>query len=126
MDQSALKSFNPFITHPFTNNNALKSNPLPAKPSDQPRSIPSSAAQYSANAPGQIQRQSSTTIHSPQPSRPITLAKQQSVQRHPKAIFTTFQQDRYSPELEEILLKKKLMQALGPVALGQYNGYPPS
>lgn len=122
-----LDSFNPFITHPFTNNNALKS----SQPSDQSRSNPSSTAQYTANAPGQMQtsRQSSTTpstIHSPQPTRPITLGKQHSVQRQPKAIFTPFQQDRYSPELEEILLRKKLTQALGSVALGQHNGYPPS
>jgi hypothetical protein len=126
----ALDSFNPFITHPFTNNNALNSSQLPAKPSD-PRSIPSSSAQYTAGAPAQMQttRQSSatpSTIHSPQPTRPIALAKQHSAQRHQKPIFTPFQQDRYSPELEEILLRKKLTQALGSVALGQHNGYPPS
>ena len=121
-----LKSFNPFITHPFTNGSALKSHPSPAKPSEHPRPIPT---QYTANAQGQTTRVSSatpSTVHSPQPTRPITLAKQQSAQRHPKPFFEPFQQDRSSPDLEEILLRKQLTRALGPVALGQYNGYPPS
>ncbi|KAF9646274.1 hypothetical protein BDM02DRAFT_3100124 [Thelephora ganbajun] len=136
---SALKSFDPFATHPFTNNNALERYPPPAMPSKYPRPIPLSVAQYTAGTPAHMQpprQQSSTpnTIHSPEPRRPIPLASSQQSsnathQRHPKPIFTPFHQDRSSPELEEILLRKKLTQALGPVALGldvKHDVYPPS
>jgi len=135
---SALKQFNPFDTHPFTNNNVLDRHPPPAPPSKYPRPIPSSAAQYTTGIPAhmQTQRQSSSTpniIHSPEPRRPIPLVNQQSSnpahQRHPKPIFTPFHQDRSSPELEEILLRKQLTRALGPVALGldvKHDAYPSS
>lgn len=125
---SALKYFDPFATHPFTNNNAVESFPTPANPSKYPRPIPSSVNQYTAGTPAHMQtpRQSSSTskpIHCPEPRRPIALASPQQSststnQRYPKPIFTPFQQDRSSPELEEILLRKKLTQALGHVALG--------
>ena len=122
--------FNPHAIHHFTNGNALKSYPPPAQPSQYPRHIASS--QYTSGVPAHMQtpRQSSTTsgvIHSPEPRRPIALASPQQSsnstnQRQPKPIFTTFQQDRASPELEEILLRKKLTQVLGPTALG-HNAY---
>lgn len=123
---SSLKHFNPFDTHPFTNNNALERYPPPAKPSQYPRPIPPSVAQYTAGTPAHMQqapRQSApNTIHSPEPRRPIPLVNPQqstnpSHQRHPKQVFTLFTQDRSSPELEEILLRKKLTQTLGSVAL---------
>ena len=124
-----LSSFDPFATHPFTNNNALERFPPPAKPSQYPRPIPSSVSQYTAGTPAHMQtpRQPSSTskpIHCPEPRRPIALASPQQSststnQRYPKPIFTPFQQDRSSPDLDEILLRKKLTQALGPVALGR-------
>lgn len=133
---TSLEHFNPFATHPFTNNNALERYPPPAPPSKYPRPIPSSVSQYTAGTPAHMQapRQSSSTpnaIHSPEPRRPIPLvnSQQSTNQRHPKPIFTPFHQDRSSPELEEILLRKKLTQALGHVALGldvKPDGYPSS
>ncbi|KAF9792886.1 hypothetical protein BJ322DRAFT_1103339 [Thelephora terrestris] len=136
---STLNEFNPFTTHPFTNNNVIDRYPPPAMPSQYPLPIPSSATQYTTGTPSHMQspRQSSytnNTIHSPEPRRPITLvnAQQQSHstrQGYPKPIFTRFQQDRSSPELEEILLRKKLTQALGHVALGldvKQDSYPSS
>lgn len=125
---TTLEQFNPFTTHPFTNNNVVDRHPAPAPPSKYPRPIPSSATQYTTGTPAHMQspKQSSYTnniIHSPEPRRPIPLANaQQPVnatrQGYPKPIFTRFQQDRSSPELEEILLRRKLTQALGHVALG--------
>ena len=135
---TSLKHFDPFATHPFTNNNALQRHPPPAPPSKYPRPIPSSVSQYTAGTPAHMQtpRQSSSTpntIHSPEPRRPIPLVNshQSSNPAHQrqKAVFTLFQQDRSSPELEEILLRKKLTQALGSVALGpdgKHDGYPSS
>jgi len=130
---SALKSFDPHAIHPFTNNNALQRYPPPAPPSKYPRPIPSSFDQYTAGTPAHTQapRQSSSTpntIHSPEPRRPIALANPQQPSNAVKPIFYTFSQDRSSPELEEILLRKKLTQALGPVALGLdvKHGYPSS
>ena len=133
-----LKDFNPFDTHSFTNNNVLNRHPLPTGPSKYPLPIPSSISQYTTGTPAHMQtpRQSSSTsgtIHSPEPRRPIPLvnAQQPSAAAHQrqKQIFYTWQQDRSSPELEEILLRKKLTQALGPVALGldvKHDGYPSS
>jgi len=136
---TALKHFNPFDTHPFTNNNVLDRHPPPTGPSKYPLPIPSSVSQYTTGTPAHMQtpRQSSSTsgtIHSPEPRRPIPLVNAQQSsnaahQRRQKQIFVTWQQDRSSPELEEILLRKKLTQALGPVALGldvKHDGYPSS
>jgi hypothetical protein len=39
-------------------------------------------------------------------------------QNEQKPIFVAFRQDRSSPDLEEILLRRKLTQALGPAASG--------
>lgn len=122
---SVLKAFDPFACHPFTNNNVLDRCPPPTMPSKYPHPVPTSN-QYTAGTPAHMQtpRQSPTnnTIHSPEPRRPITLVNSHqssnSAQRQPKPIFTPFHQDRYSPELDEILLRKKLTQALGHVALG--------
>lgn len=124
---SALNRFNPFETHPFTDNNALKRHPPPAPPSTYPRPIPSSVSQYTAGTPAHMQspRQpssTSSTVHSPVPMRPIPLANSQqpssATQRRQKHIFTPFHQDRASPDLEEILLRTKLTKTLGHVALG--------
>ena len=130
---TTLASFNPHAIHPFTNNNAVKRYPPPALPSKYPQPIPSSVHRYTTGTPAHMQapRQPSSTpntIHSPEPRRPIGLVKSQqpSNQRY---IFTPFQQDRSSPELEEILLRKKLAQTLGPAALGldvKQGGYPSS
>jgi protein N-terminal glutamine amidohydrolase len=119
-------TFNPFIVHGFTNNNAVEHNQPPPQPSKYPRPIPSSATQYLAGTPAHLQnhpRQPSSNnniIHSPEPRRPITLAKsQQSAnQRRREPVFVPFHQDRSSPELEEILLRKKLAKTLSHVALG--------
>lgn len=117
------KDFNPFTIHGFTNGNAVEHNQPPPQPSKYPRPIPSSATQYLAGTPAHMQtpRQPSSTnntIHSPEPRRPIPLAKAQQ-QRHREPIFIPFHQDRSSPELEEILLRKKLAKTLGSAALGR-------
>ena len=129
---SSLKHFDPFATHPFMNCNALERHPAPAMPSQYPRHIPS----YTTGTPAHMQspRQpppASNTIHSPEPRRPITLANPQqpsnATQPGRKPIFIPFQQDRSSPDLDEILLRKKLTQALGHVALGldvKHDSYP--
>ena len=129
--------FDPLAVNFFTNGNALKRNPPPVPPSQYPRHIASS--QYTSGVPAHMQspRQSSSTssiIHSPEPRRPTAMASPQQSsnstnQRQQKQVFDLFQQDRASPDLEEILLRKKLTQALGPVALGldaKRNAYPPS
>lgn len=124
MTQSNLLNFDPLATHHFTNGNAVQHCQPPPQPSKYPRPIPSSATQYLAGIPAHMQtpRQPSSTnntIHSPEPIRPIPLAKSQPScsQRRREPVFTTFQQDRSSPELEEILLRKKLTKTLAHVAL---------
>ena len=134
--QSALGNFNPHAIHPFTNNNVVDSYKSPPPPSKYPRPIPSSTTQYTVSSPSSVQssRQpspSSSTIHSPQPRRavPPVNVQQSSNAAQQKPIFFTFHQDRSSPELEEILLRKKLTRTLGPVALGldvKQGGYPSS
>lgn len=117
-------SFNPHAIHPFTNNNVVDSYKSPPPPSQYPRPIPSSTTQYTISSPSSVQssRQPSPsgTVHSPQPRRavPPVNAQQSFNAAQPKPIFFPFHQDRSSPELEEILLRKKLTRTLGPVALG--------
>jgi hypothetical protein len=118
---STLASFNPHAIHPFTNNNALDRFPPPTKPSKYPQPF-SSSAQYTTPAHMQAPRQQSSTpniIHSPEPRRAVPQQSSNASRRRcPEPIFIPFHQDRSSPELEEILLRKKLTVALGPVALG--------
>lgn len=135
MANKTLSSFDPFATHPFTNNNALSSSPSPAKSSKQQFSIPSSSmtvppsfqsgrSDTTPATPKSASQAPPKNIYAPQPTRPhahpfnATPASRRTPQGQRKPIFVPFQQDRLSPELEEILLRKKLTQALGHVAMG--------
>ncbi|KAH9857638.1 hypothetical protein C2E23DRAFT_881223 [Lenzites betulinus] len=102
MSNSVLKSFDPLATHPFTNNSGLL--PKPVAPSQYPHHSPSKAAPANNASQGPI----ILTTHAPQPKR---AAPPKSSSSGPKPIFVPFRPERSSPDLEDILLKKKFVDA---------------
>ena len=104
MSNSVLSSFDPLATHPFTNNSGLL--PKPAAPSQFPHPVPASKAHPSHTAPGPIIL-TTTHVHAPQPKR----APAKSSSSAPKPVFVPFRPERSSPDLEDILLKKKFADA---------------
>ena len=108
MSNSVLSSFDPLATHPFTNNSGLL--PKPAAPSQYPHPHPSpSKAVPTANGASQGPIILTTApVHAPQPKR---APAQKSSSSGPKPIFVPFRPERSSPELEDILLKKKFVDA---------------
>ena len=95
MSSSAFASFDPLAVHPFTNSSGLL--PKPAPPSQYPHPLPSPAtlATPSAPLPG--------FVHAPTPKHKVP----QSTHRK-QPIFVPFRPDRSSPDLDDILLKKKV------------------
>ena len=127
MSNSVLSSFDPLATHPFTNNSAVL--PKPAAPSQYPHHVPASSksvhsaahphphAHPHAHAQGPIILATTPApahghghVHAPQPKRAAAPAKAGS-SSGPKPIFVPFRPDRSSPDLEDILLKKKFADA---------------
>ncbi|KAI0654743.1 N-terminal glutamine amidase-domain-containing protein [Cubamyces menziesii] len=108
MSNSVLSSFDPLATHPFTNNSGLL--PKPAAPSQYPHPHPSpSKALPSSNGVSQGPIILATApVHAPQPKR---ASAPKSSSSGPKPIFVPFRPERSSPELEDILLKKKFVDA---------------
>ncbi|OBZ75367.1 hypothetical protein A0H81_04763 [Grifola frondosa] len=100
MSQSVFSSFDPLATHPFTNNSGLL--PKPTRPSQFPHSIVSNA---SANRSPSSTTFSATSLQSPQPKRPSSSFK--STSGAPRPVFVPFRPERSSPDLDDILLKKK-------------------
>ena len=108
MSNSVLSSFDPLATHPFTNNSGLL--PKPVAPSQYPHHVPSSKAHPHAHAPAQGPIILTTTpVHAPQPKR--ALPPKANSHSGPKPIFVPFRPERGSPDLEDILLKKKFSDA---------------
>ncbi|KAI1788484.1 N-terminal glutamine amidase-domain-containing protein [Ganoderma leucocontextum] len=105
MSNSVLSSFDPLATHPFTNNSGLL--PKPAAPSQYPHPVPSSSAHAPAQGPIIL---TTTPVHAPQPKR-ASPVKTNSRSSAPKPIFVPFRPERGSPDLEDILLKKKFSDA---------------
>ncbi|KAI0060808.1 hypothetical protein BV25DRAFT_1839389 [Artomyces pyxidatus] len=125
MSQSPLASFDPFAPHPFTNiNNGFIAMPPP--PSQYPRPIPSTHAPpypYHPTSPSSLPGSHNTTpLAAPKPqyasSPPSSSASSTSSTPHAKhaskGIFVTFKPDgRSTPDLEDILAKKKVLQTWG-------------
>lgn len=108
MSNTVLSSFDPLATHPFTNNSGLL--PKPVAPSQYPHSVPSSNALPHPHAPAQGSIILTTTpVHAPQPKR--ALPKRSPHSSAPQPIFVPFRPERGSPDLEDILLKKKFSDA---------------
>ncbi|KAI0747679.1 hypothetical protein C8Q80DRAFT_1219147 [Daedaleopsis nitida] len=102
MSNSVLSSFDPLATHPFTNNSGLL--PKPAAPSQFPH--PPSASKAHP-APGNIIL-TTAPVHAPQPKRAYPAKTSSS---GPKPVFVPFRPERSSPDLEDILLRKKFADA---------------
>ena len=97
-------SFDPLATHPFTNNSGLL--PKPAAPSMFPH--PAALKSSYAAAP--------THMHAPQPqagSRRAPAPAHAHAQNHgPRPVFVPFRPERSSPELDDILLRKRVADVL--------------
>ncbi|KAI0928036.1 hypothetical protein AcV5_005730 [Taiwanofungus camphoratus] len=107
MSQPVFSSFDPLATHPFTNNSGLM--PKPTPPSQVPHPIPSPLRALSGGSsltPGQIPSLPAHSMHAPQPKRAPSGSKASS--GAPRPIFVPFRPERSSPELDDILLKKKV------------------
>ncbi|THH32981.1 hypothetical protein EUX98_g1204 [Antrodiella citrinella] len=105
MSHSILASFDPLATHPFTNNSGLM--PKPTPPSQYPLPIPSSQ-QRQKTAPSAPSKQHTLPMHAPQPMSQRS-SPMKNGSRAP--IFVPFRPERSSPELDDILLKKKVSDA---------------
>ena len=112
MSHSVCATFDPLATHPFTNGSGLL--PKPTQPSKYPSPIPSamkagipSHAQHAAQIPATPTR-NAFPVHAPQPKR--STPKPSPATRGP--IFVPFRPERSSPDLDDILLRKKVSDAL--------------
>ncbi|KAI0781311.1 N-terminal glutamine amidase-domain-containing protein [Trametes elegans] len=103
MSNSVLSSFDPLATHPFTNNSGLM--PKPSQPSQYPHPSPSKTASATGGQGPIIL--TTTPVHAPQPKRAVPKSSSSA----PKPIFVPFRPERSSPDLEDILLKKKFADA---------------
>ncbi|PCH38455.1 hypothetical protein WOLCODRAFT_43048, partial [Wolfiporia cocos MD-104 SS10] len=105
-----LASFDPLATHPFTNNSGLL--PVPAQPSQFPHPLPSPLRTEHTELPAPAKPGTATTppptLRAPKPRAP-PMAKSKSAMSAPRRpIFVPFRPERSSPELDEILLKKRV------------------
>lgn len=100
MSHSILKNFDPHAVHPFTNSSGLM--PKPTPPSQYPHPLPSPATIATPPTGG--------FMHAPQPSRALPQKKPSGTRQQP--IFVPFRPDRSSPDLDDILLKKKVHDAM--------------
>ncbi|KAI0071812.1 hypothetical protein K474DRAFT_1686901 [Panus rudis PR-1116 ss-1] len=116
MTHTVLSSFDPLATHPFTNNSGLLPKPIP--PSQYPHHVPSSTSMTNSSPSTtsqtkRQQQQQQVPLHAPKPSRASgSPAKPTSTSRQRAPIFVPFRPERSSPDLEDILLKKKVADAL--------------
>jgi len=99
-------SFDPFATHPFTNNSGVP--PQPPQPYPYPRPIPSGQlshghpAAYTPPAPSSLPTaKTPAPLHAPQPHR----GPQPGSRQH---VFEPFRVDRSSPDLKDVLAKKNI------------------
>ncbi|KAI0691184.1 hypothetical protein BC835DRAFT_129201 [Cytidiella melzeri] len=95
MSQSTLASFDPLAVHPFTNTSGLL--PKPTAPSQYPHPLPSPATIASPSTAV------SGYVHSPAPQRRAVHGAHMK-----QPIFVPFRPERSSPELDDILLKKRV------------------
>ncbi|KIM80795.1 hypothetical protein PILCRDRAFT_822073 [Piloderma croceum F 1598] len=95
-------NFDPLATHPFTNTSGLA--PQPLQPSKYPYPISTPPHNVNSKSDASTSPPSSPPIHSPRPRRGSP-SKPSSGQTKP--IFVPFRQDRSSPDLGDILSKKK-------------------
>ncbi|TFK55212.1 hypothetical protein OE88DRAFT_1732470 [Heliocybe sulcata] len=109
MSNPVLASFDPFAVHPFTSNKGLA--PKPPQPTGFPAPIPNSMLNHSAAAPASPSSSppsssSQTPIHAPRPRRANSPG---SPPARPQAhgVFVPFRPEQSSPDLPDILLKKK-------------------
>ncbi|TCD65623.1 hypothetical protein EIP91_002428 [Steccherinum ochraceum] len=104
MSHSVLASFDPLATHPFTNNSGLL--PKPTPPSKYPLPM-SSSVKTGSNMSAPSKQKSSIPLHAPQPqSHTQRTSPNKSSTKGP--IFVPFRPDRASPDLDDILLKKRV------------------
>ena len=103
--RSALASFDPLAVHPFTNSSGLL--PQPTPPSQYPHLLTSPAT---SNGSSPSSSPTPGLVHAPQPRLASPGVKKSHSARAP--IFVPFRPERSSPELDEILLKKKISDAL--------------
>ncbi|KAI0086627.1 hypothetical protein BDY19DRAFT_894498 [Irpex rosettiformis] len=96
MSQSVFASFDPLAVHPFTNSSGLL--PKPAQPSQYPHPLPSPATLANPTVATQ------GYVHAPIPKHKVS----QSTRIAQPPIFVPFRPDRSSPDLDDILLKKKV------------------
>ena len=105
---SVLASFDPLAVHPFTNTSGLL--PKPAAPSQYPMPLPPPSTLAAPTAPA---TNGTPAVHAPQPKRASPATKSPSKGAPAKGpIFVPFRPERSSPDLEDILLKKKVSDAL--------------
>ena len=111
MSQIVPPSFDPFATHPFTNNSGIP--PQAPQPYPYPRPIPSAhfhAQHASSGLPNPSQAsslptaQTPMTVHAPQPSRPHAHSSASAPVQKP--VFEPFKLERSSPDLKDVLAKK--------------------
>ncbi|EMD34456.1 hypothetical protein CERSUDRAFT_117310 [Gelatoporia subvermispora B] len=103
---STLTSFDPLATHPFTNNSGLL--PKPVAPSQFPHHVPVAAKSPHTSSASRAPAHAAP-IQSPTPKRG---ASAKSGPGAAKPIFTPFRPERSSPDLDDILLKKKVSDVL--------------
>ncbi|EKM55909.1 uncharacterized protein PHACADRAFT_256842 [Phanerochaete carnosa HHB-10118-sp] len=103
---SVLASFDPLAVHPFTNTSGLL--PKPAAPSQYPMPLPSSATL--ATAPPSTAAPPALAAPQPRHASPSKAGGAQGAKKGP--IFVPFRPERSSPDLEDILLKKKVSDVL--------------
>lgn len=131
MSNPLLSSFDPFALHPFTAGTSQTS-PSTQRPPHSPSSYDSSAAKKPSVAKAiPSSHPPVPVIQSPQPQLASGISPPSSSASQP--IFTPFKLDRASPELSDVLAKKKKSPAFwpakatclstkGPDALGTSGG----
>ncbi|EPQ58413.1 hypothetical protein GLOTRDRAFT_110188 [Gloeophyllum trabeum ATCC 11539] len=109
MSHPVLASFDPFAVHPFTSNKGLA--PKPPQPSGYPAPIPTPSMLVPSAAapvsPSSSPPSSQTTVHAPRPRRANSPGSSGSSTLRQQPIFVPFRPERSSPDLGDILLKKK-------------------
>ena len=106
---SVLASFDPLAVHPFTNTSGLM--PKPVAPSQYPMPLPKPATQ-AAPAPAPNTAATPTqAVYAPQPKH-ASASKGGAGSPSKGPIFVPFRPERSSPDLEDILLKKRVSDAL--------------
>lgn len=102
-------SFDPFATHPFTNNSGVP--PQPPQPYPYPRPIPSTQLAQSAYAPPAPSSLPSAhtpgaALHAPQPQRASRPQQPTAAAMRQQPVFEPFRLERSSPDLKDVLAKK--------------------